>query len=563
MSWAVAWWAAPVHAGLSISGVDDATEKVLEAFLTVDDLPCDAPRWWVERRHRQAPDEIRQAMEALGFYRSTQSGTLDWANDCWQANYQVDPGDPVRVERFDLDIAGGLADEVRMKDSLATLDIAPEEPFTHAGYEAAKSTLLETSQDLGYFDARFERRQVLVNPETNLADIELTLDSGDRYRVGDIQIEQAVLADDLFRRFLEFGAGDPYDSQALTRTYRDLIESDYFDRVLVTPDLDARADGLVPVQVIATANTRRSTLVGAGYATDTGPRARLDLRYRRVNDRGHRANFTSLVSEVQGQLGAEYRVPYGDPTHEWLFAKGEFNYENTDTSKSLQRGVTVGRTHRRARAWAETNYVQYSLEDFEIGGENGNSRLLLFGTSWARTTSIDAPRPLKGYSLSLDVRGATKVLASDNDLLQMILRGRHILGLGGRFRLLSRAQAGWTWQNEFDDLPPSVRFFAGGDNSVRGYGYEELGPEEDGEVVGGKRLLTGSLELDALIRPNWSVAAFIDSGSAFDTTPDFSTGVGLGLRWFSPLGPLRIDIAHPLDDPDHSLRLHISLGPDL
>jgi translocation and assembly module TamA len=130
-------------------------------------------------------------------------------------------------------------------------------------------------------------------------------------------------------------------------------------------------------------------------------------------------------------------------------------------------------------------------------------------------------------------------------------------------RVIGRVHAGWTFQNEFEDLPPSVRFFAGGDNSVRGYGYEELGPEQDGEVVGGRRLLTGSLEFDVLLRPNWSVAAFVDSGSAFNTTPDFSTGVGLGLRWYSPLGPLRFDLAHPLDDPDRSVRLHISLGPDL
>jgi translocation and assembly module TamA len=256
-------------------------------------------------------------------------------------------------------------------------------------------------------------------------------------------------------------------------------------------------------------------------------------------------------------------VPYGDPSHEWLFVKGDVIYEDTDTSRSLERAVTVGRSHRRGRYWAETNYVEATIEDFEVGDQEGTSQLLLFGTSWSRSSNIDQPRPRLGYSFSLDLRGAAEALLSDNDLVQAIARGRQILPLGGPFRLLGRVQAGWTWLSEFEDLPPSVRFFAGGDNSVRGYGYEELGPEEDGEVVGGKRLLTGSLEIDALIRPNWSVAAFVDSGSAFDDKPDFSTGVGLGLRWYSPLGPLRFDIAHPLDDPDHDFRIHISLGPDL
>lgn len=554
---------APVLAEVTIRGVNDATEEVLRAFLTVDDLPCDAPRWWVERRHRQAVDEIRRGMEALGYYRSEQSGSLEWGEDCWRATYQVQTGDPVRINNFDLAIEGALADEVRVRDAVERLDIAPEEPFSHGAYENAKSELLEAAQDLGYFDAEFTRHRVEVNPETNLADIQLTLTGGERYRVGDIDVSQSALRDTLFRRYLRFESGELFDARTVTRTYRNLIESDYFDRVMVTPDIDARADGEVPVLVTATATTRRSALVGAGFATDTGPRARLDLRYRRVNDRGHRANFTSLASAVIGTLGAEYRVPYGDPTHEWLFVKGEVNYENTDTSESLQRGVTVGRTHRRGQSWAETNYVEYTVEGFEVGEQEGTSRLLLLGTNWTRSTSVDTPRPLRGYSLSLDVRGAAKSLASDNNLVQSILRGRQILPLGDRFRVLARAQAGWTWQTEFEDLPPSVRFFAGGDKSVRGYGYQELGPEEDGEVIGGKRLLTGSLELDALIRPNWSVAAFVDAGSAFNSEPDFSTGVGLGVRWYSPLGPLRVDLAHPLDDSSRNLRLHISLGPDL
>lgn len=561
--WSALVLASPVVAELRIRGVDDGTEEVLRAFVTIDELPCEAPRWWVERRHRQAPTEIRRGMETLGYYRSEQSGKLTWEDDCWQASYRVEPGEPVRIQTVDLELTGTLGEEPRMRDIVDGLNIAPEEPFSHGAYRDAKSLLLEASQELGYFDAEFSRHRVTVDPDTNTASIELTLEAGERYRIGEVRLQQRALKEDLFRRFLSFQTGEPYDARDLTQTYRNLIGSEYFDRVLVAPEVEERADGLVPVQVTATASTRRSTVVGAGYATDTGPRARFDLRYRRVNDRGHKANFTSLVSEVNGEVGAEYRVPYGDPTHDWLFFRADVNYEKTDTFESLERGVTVGRTHRRGRSWSETNYIEYSIEDFEVGEQEGTSQLALIGTSWARTTSIEVPRPTSGYSLSFDVRGAARTLFSDNDLVQAIVRARQIVPLGSRLRLLGRVHAGWTWQNEFDDLPPSVRFFAGGDSSVRGYGYEELGPEEDGEVVGGRRLVTGSLELDALVRPNWSVAAFVDTGSAYNSSPDFSTGVGLGVRWYSPLGPLRFDLAHPLDDPDRNVRIHISLGPDL
>jgi translocation and assembly module TamA len=555
--------AAPARSELVIRGVDDDLEAMLRAFVTIDELPCDAPRWWIERRHGQAPAEMNRGLEALGYYRAEIAGEIEWGEDCWLASYQVDPGDPVRIQTVDLVIEGALADEPRVREVMADLDIAPEEVFAHRSYEGAKFRLIEVAQSLGYFDAGFTRHRVEVDPRNNVADIQLTLASGPRYRIGNIDYQQDVLRPSLFRRFVEFTEGDPYDEQALAETYRNLIGSDYFDRVLVVPDLDARTEAGVPVQVSATSLARRSVVVGAGYATDTGPRARLDTRYRYLNERGHRANFDSLASPVAGRARAEYRLPYGDPTHEWLFVKGDVNYDDTDTFRRLQRGMTVGRTLRRGRVWAETNYLEYSVEGFEVGEQEGTSRLLLLGTSWARTTSIDAPRPMSGYSLGLDVRGAARSLASDNDLVQMIARGRHILPLGDRYRVLARGQAGWTWQREFEDLPPSVRFFAGGDNSVRGYGFESLGPAVEGSVVGGKRLLTGSVELDAHVRPSWSVAAFVDSGSAFNNTPDFSTGVGLGVRWYSPLGPLRLDLAHPLDDPGRSVRLHISLGPDL
>jgi translocation and assembly module TamA len=554
---------APAWSELDIRGVDGRLDYVLRAFVNIDELPCDAPRWWVERRHREAPVEMRRALETLGYYRAEIEGSLAWRDGCWRAVYDVAPGDPVRIQAVDLVLDERLAGEARVSEVLADLDLALEDVFAHDVYERAKARLLEAAQGLGYFDAEFSRHRVEIDLETNTAAIQLTLDSGARYRIGAVELQQRVLEAPLFARFLEFAEGDEYDERALAQTYRNIIGSDYFDRVLVVPDLDERADGQVPVQVVATNVVRRSVVVGAGYATDTGPRTRLDLRYRYLNDRGHRATFNSLLSPVAGRVRAEYRLPYGDPNHEWLFVKGEGHYEDTDTFERLQRGVTVGRTLQRGGAWAETNYVEYTVEDFEVGEQEGTSQLLLLGSRWARTTSIETARPLRGYSLSLDVRGAARTLLSDNDLLQVIARGRQIVPLSERFRLLARAQAGWTWQREFEDLPPSVRFFAGGDNSVRGYSYESLGPIEEGNVVGGRRLLIGSLELDAHVRPNWSAALFVDTGSAFNSSPEFSTGVGIGARWYSPLGPLRVDVAHPLDGSGRNVRLHISLGPDL
>jgi translocation and assembly module TamA len=563
---AVVVFAASAAAALRIEGVDDTTEEILRAYLTVGDLPCDSPRWWVARAFQGAAGEVRLALETMGYYRAEIDTALDWDAHCWQIRVSVARGEGARFGAVRVEVAGALGEEPALRDLLAERPLRRGRRFTHQTYESLKTRLLEVAEDHGYFDARFTTAAVRVDLDTNRADVELVLEGGERYRIGAIETDQDLLRPELFRRFLRIEAGQPFDAQDLVATHRDLLTSQYFDRVLVTPDLDARADHQVPIRVAASADTQRSILLGAGYTTDVGPRARADLRYRRLNDRGHRAHFTNRAAESLGEIRADYRLPYGDPAHEWLFAETSYVYEQTGSYDSRRWSIGGGRTllrGGRGRHWTETNYFDHQIDDFEVGGQDGRSRLLLLGSNWIRKTLTDEPRPVAGYLLSLDVRGAAGLLLSDTDVLQVMVRGRHIQGLGGRLRALSRAALGWTWQNAFDDLPPSIRFFAGGDNSVRGYGFESLGPKTDGAVVGGRKLLTGSIELDYLVRPNWSLALFADVGSAFDDSVDFSRGAGLGLRWFSPLGPLRFDLAHPLDDPGRAVRIHISLGPDL
>jgi translocation and assembly module TamA len=205
------------------------------------------------------------------------------------------------------------------------------------------------------------------------------------------------------------------------------------------------------------------------------------------------------------------------------------------------------------------------VEDFEVAGQIGRSRLLMPGMNWVRIEADNNIRPARGSRLELDVRGANDTLGSDTTFLQVIAKGKWIWSPTMRSRVLLRGDAGVTDEHSFDELPPSVRFFAGGDNSVRGYDFKELGPvDAAGKVVGGSSLAVASIEYEHSVRERWSIAAFVDSGNAFEGSEfETKTGIGMGTRWQSPLGPIRLDLAHPLHDPDTNWRLHISLGPDL
>ena len=171
---------------------------------------------------------------------------------------------------------------------------------------------------------------------------------------------------------------------------------------------------------------------------------------------------------------------------------------------------------------------------------------------------------MRGWLLRGELRLGAGAFGSQTQFAQLIVDAKWIRGLGESSRLLVRGQLGRTMTDEFDELPPSLRFYAGGDRSIRGYGYQEVGPRLRGQVIGGKNLLTGSAEFEHMFTPEWGAAVFVDAGDAFTST-DFRAraGIGAGVRWRSPVGLVRLDVAHGIDDADSAVQFHINIGPDL
>jgi translocation and assembly module TamA len=175
--------------------------------------------------------------------------------------------------------------------------------------------------------------------------------------------------------------------------------------------------------------------------------------------------------------------------------------------------------------------------------------------------------PRRGWGGTAFVRGGVSDAGGNARFAQVYANLRWFKGLGKDSRLLARGEIGHTFSDEISLLPPTLRFHAGGDRSIRGYGWREVGPRVgtvgDEFPVGAKNVVTASLEYERYFNGPWGMAVFVDTGSAFDNDVDLRTGVGVGLRWRSPLGPLRVDLARGLDHPDSPFQLTLSFGGDL
>jgi translocation and assembly module TamA len=555
----------PAAAEVELRGVDGNVAQNVLAFLTLDDLACEAPEQTVRRELNDAPGRIREAVSVYGYYSPRIEPSFETGDDCWTARFAIDLGEPVRIRTLDLRLEGAAATDPEFTNVVETTPLAVGGPLNHAVYDRLKRRLSDLARDRGYPRASFTASTIDVYPDERAADIVVRFESGERYRFGDIDLEQEVLRDEFVQAFIDLDSGDAYDNRKLTAVYAALNDSGYFENIDVRPLAPDHESQTIPVQITLTAARRRLIRYGVGFSTDMGPRLRFGRTIRRWNDRGHQLSVDALLSQVVTEVSANYRLPFGDPRFEWASFDAGIKSEDTDTSESESLLFGARRVLQRPGGWSRTQLLTLAVEDFEVGSQQGRSRLLMPGVDWSRTRADGTLRPARGSKVDFELRGAGETLGSDTTFLQFVTGAKWITSLASSARVLVRGTLGVTWEDDFAALPPSVRFFAGGDNSIRGYAFEALGPEDaNGDVIGGPRLVIGSVEYEHPVRPRWSVAAFTDFGNAFDGSDiDIKTSAGIGARWQSPLGPVRLDIGVPLDDPEHDARLHVSLGPDL
>lgn len=557
---------------IEVDGLDRDLRRNVVATLSLeearDDDDLDEDR--IRRLHAKAPEEIGTALQPFGYYRPGVQSALERQGDTWLARYTVEPGPALKVTRRDVRILGEGADDSGFRELVREFPLAEGETLFHPDYEEGKTALEEYAAENGYLDAAFQASEIRVDLASYTSEVVVHYDTGPRYRFGPVTFNQDFLNPDLLRGYVTWEQGEPLDVDELLEAQNALSDSPYFQRVEVVTRQE-QAQGLeVPIEVNLIASRKQRWTAGAGYGTDTGPRGTVGLELRRINRRGHRGQSEARVSEIEKSFSASYQIPGPYPRTDVLTFQVAYADLRPETSRSQSALIGAGLTRARG-SWREAFGLNFQREDFEVGLDKGISELLIPQASWNRVKADDRISATSGQRLELKIRGADESLLSNASFLQAQAEGKLITSFADRFRFLGRAQVGYTETDQFRELPPTMRFFAGGDQSVRGFAYQALGPrDEGGNVIGGETLLTGSVELEYRILEKWrflekwGIAAFYDTGNAMESfSGSLERGAGVGLRWVSPIGPIRADVAWALSEPGRPIRFHLTVGPDL
>ncbi len=554
-----------VSADVSVTGLESEAKKNVQLMLSLAAEKCESPEWKIRGLFSKADEEISQALRALGYYRSVIKKSLAFNDKCWHADFAIDSGPQTIVADITINLIGDARDDPEFQKLRGTLLAAKGKPLRHDQYEKMKSRLESLALERGYLKASFPEKQLLINKVDNKAQIRLVFDGGKRMVFGDVNVEQDILNPDFVRKFIKIKSGEFYSSEQLAKTHNALSKSGYFKRVEIVPDTAYADPKQVPVTVKLYPDKIHHYGFGVGFDTDIGPLLNASYKNRRINRRGHFLNANIDLSPVLSTADVEYSIPLDNPASDFFSFGGGLKREDTDTYKSLSAKLSARLKHDFDSGWKQTLFIDSVYEDFTIGTTSNKVLLLVPGGSWLRSVSDNAMRPTRGHRLEFNLAGSYKNPISDVSFAQGSVSAVWMQPLPWSGKFIARTEQAATLVDQFDRMPTSYRFYAGGMNSIRGYAYKELGPKDNlGNVVGGRFLSVVSAEYEQAVLDNWGVAAFIDGGNAYNLDHiRVKTGVGLGIRWYSPIGPIRLDLALPLSESDSSFQIHFAAGARL
>lgn len=566
--WLVSGLASAANVRLQVEGLSGALEKNVRAQLsTIESDEVTADR----RFQARVDDAIREGLKALGYYEPTIDFVLlpaPAAGGRPVLKVQVTAGEPVRIGGTDVILRGGARTD---EDYLALLSKRPKigTVLNHSDYDSFKSGLTGIALRNGYFDSEFKKSQLGVSVERRQAFWDIDYDSGERYRFGPVTFEGSQIREEYLHSLVPFEEGDYYSSAELAEFNRRLAATGWFNSVVVAPEFEKSRDNkILPLHGVVSPRTRNTIETGVGYSTDVGPRVKATWKRPWVNSWGHSFTSSASISAPEQQLDFSYKIPLlKSPLEQYYTVQGGFKRTDLNDTQADSTTLALSRNWDMESGWQRALNLRWSLDHFTQGSITNTTMLLYPGASLSRTRSRGGLMPTWGDSQRYSVDYSNTMWGSDVDFIVLQAQNVWIRSLYDKHRFVLRGNVGWIETNDFQRVPPDLRFFAGGDRSIRGYDYKSISPRDDeGKLTGASKLVTGSLEYQYNVTGKWWGAVFVDSGEAVNDIKqsNFKTGAGVGVRWQSPVGPVKLDFAVPVGDKEENgLQFYIGLGPEL
>ena len=521
---------------------------------------------------RRIPGEVTKALEPFGWYSPLVDVRREPAREGVRIRVNVDPGEPVRVKTLDADITGEARDDRFVMRELPKLEPDVGERFVHLDYEASKFRVERKLADRGYFEAKRTTARVAVSRAGKTADVLLRWESGPRHAMGEARFAANQFRPGLLPPLVDWTEGEPYHRNKLDRLRARLAQLDYFALVEVVPAEDGKGDALrVPIDITTTPAKRTAYTAALRFGSDTGVGVRGSMNRRWVNDRGHKWLSDFEWSQRRSGFTTQYRIPSLRRLPGWWGARVEYLAEDPESALGYERlGLGAGWLGRRD-PYTLSGRVVFAEERTKLLRRDrfpDARQTMLYPELTATYRRVEDPlNPDDSLQLTVALRAGVIEAASNRQrFAQLEIGAQWLHSLGDSQAVILRGEAATTaYDGSLESLafPASLRYFAGGDRSIRGYGYREIGPRFEGETLGGLHRIVASAEYQYFFTEEWGAAVFVDAGDVFNTRRAFDPkiGVGVGARWRSPVGLVGVDVAQGLDEAaGGGTRLHLSFG---
>jgi translocation and assembly module TamA len=516
------------------------------------------------QRSRQLKQKLNSAItgatQALGYYETkfrsaVQQNTL---------TIDIDLGPPIVWQPSDIVVTGDAAELRAVKNVLAESPIAVGAIVNHQAYETLKRRLLEACQENGFLGARFKENQLLIDIEQHRGTAILHVDSGARYRFKQVQFSGSTLDAELLEHLSPIAADSYYSKEALAKLQRNLQDSRYFQEMDVRTE--RQPNNYLAVNVKLADAPRHQFSVGAGFGTDTGPRAKFRWERPLITTKGHKLTTELSIAKPEQDLSFEYHIPLDSPLDKSLNFTTSWKRKLIEDTDSSIGSIGFFLSDRYAETWQANYGATFNDESYRQGSEpRKRTQYIVPGinvTQLVLPTGID---PLRGRKVWAGVNASAPPLGADTAFVRTDIGYKQIFNPIGKQLLIARAEIGTINTDNINEIPATQRFFTGGDQTVRGYDFESLAPrDEKNELIGGKYLNVASVEYSVKVAEQWRGALFMDGGRAFNSSDEpWHKSIGFGARWLSPVGQIRVDLAFPFRDEEQGWRLHIFMGPPL